>query len=101
MCTGGERNRLHLAKTLKQSGNLLLLDEPTNDLDVSRLMAETQGHLPQIQACWQMAPKAHSLSLASVACRLIWRAPQVATLRCLEEAIENFAGTSLIISHDR
>uniref|UniRef100_A0A7S0RSR6 ABC transporter domain-containing protein n=1 Tax=Chlamydomonas leiostraca TaxID=1034604 RepID=A0A7S0RSR6_9CHLO len=56
--SGGERNRLHLAKTLKQSGNLLLLDEPTNDLDV-------------------------------------------ATLRCLEEAIENFAGTSLIISHDR
>ncbi|KAL6748168.1 P-loop containing nucleoside triphosphate hydrolase protein [Haematococcus lacustris] len=56
--SGGERNRLHLAKTLKQSGNLLLLDEPTNDLDV-------------------------------------------ATLRCLEDAIENFAGSVLLISHDR
>ena len=54
----GERNRLHLAKTLKQSGNLLLLDEPTNDLDVD-------------------------------------------TLRCLEEAIDNFAGSVLIVSHDR
>ncbi|KAF5834105.1 P-loop containing nucleoside triphosphate hydrolase protein [Dunaliella salina] len=58
MLSGGERNRLHLAKTLKQSGNLLLLDEPTNDLDVE-------------------------------------------TLRCLEEAIDNFAGSVLIISHDR
>ncbi|GAX86193.1 hypothetical protein CEUSTIGMA_g13606.t1, partial [Chlamydomonas eustigma] len=58
MLSGGERNRLHLAKTLKQSGNLLLLDEPTNDLDVE-------------------------------------------TLRCLEQAIENFAGTVLIVSHDR
>jgi energy-dependent translational throttle protein EttA len=55
---GGERNRLHLAKTLKQSGNLLLLDEPTNDLDVQ-------------------------------------------TLRCLEEAVQNFAGSVLVISHDR
>ncbi len=56
--SGGERNRLHLAMTLKEGGNVLLLDEPTNDIDVN-------------------------------------------TLRALEEAIENFAGCVLIISHDR
>jgi len=56
--SGGERNRLHLAMTLKEGGNVLLLDEPTNDIDVN-------------------------------------------TLRALEEAIENFAGTVLVISHDR
>jgi len=56
--SGGERNRLHLAITLKEGGNVMLLDEPTNDIDVN-------------------------------------------TLRALEEAIENFAGCVLIISHDR
>lgn len=56
--SGGERNRVHLAMTLKQGGNVLLLDEPTNDIDVN-------------------------------------------TLRALEEAIENFAGCVLVISHDR
>ncbi len=56
--SGGERNRVHLAMTLKDNGNVLLLDEPTNDIDVN-------------------------------------------TLRALEEAIENFAGCVLIISHDR
>jgi len=56
--SGGERNRLHLAKMLKSEGNVLLLDEPTNDLDVN-------------------------------------------TLRALEEAISEFAGCALIISHDR
>lgn len=56
--SGGERNRLHLAITLKQGGNVILLDEPTNDIDVN-------------------------------------------TLRALEEAIENFAGCVLMISHDR
>jgi ATPase subunit of ABC transporter with duplicated ATPase domains len=56
--SGGERNRLHLAMTLKDGGNLLLLDEPTNDIDVN-------------------------------------------TLRALEEALENFAGCAVIISHDR
>jgi energy-dependent translational throttle protein EttA len=58
MLSGGERNRLHLAMTLKEGGNVLLLDEPTNDIDVN-------------------------------------------TLRALEEAIENFAGCVLVISHDR
>jgi energy-dependent translational throttle protein EttA len=56
--SGGERNRVHLAMTLKDGGNVLLLDEPTNDIDIN-------------------------------------------TLRALEEAIENFAGCALIISHDR
>lgn len=56
--SGGERNRVHLAMTLKQGANLLLLDEPTNDLDVN-------------------------------------------TLRALEEALENFGGCAVVISHDR
>jgi ATPase subunit of ABC transporter with duplicated ATPase domains len=56
--SGGERNRVHLAKMLKSGANLLLLDEPTNDLDVN-------------------------------------------TLRALEEALENFGGSAVIISHDR
>jgi ATP-binding cassette ChvD family protein len=56
--SGGERNRVHLAKMLKEGANVLLLDEPTNDLDVN-------------------------------------------TLRALEDAIEEFAGCALIISHDR
>jgi ATP-binding cassette ChvD family protein len=58
MLSGGERNRVHLAKMLKSGANLLLLDEPTNDLDVD-------------------------------------------TLRALEEALEDFAGCAVIISHDR
>ena len=56
--SGGERNRVHMAKMLKAGGNVLLLDEPTNDLDVE-------------------------------------------TLAALEEAIENFAGCAVVISHDR
>jgi len=56
--SGGERNRVHLAKLIKKGSNLLLLDEPTNDLDVD-------------------------------------------TLRALEEALLNFAGCALVISHDR
>ena len=56
--SGGERNRVHLAKVLKSGANVLLLDEPTNDLDVN-------------------------------------------TMRALEEALENFAGCALIITHDR
>jgi ATP-binding cassette ChvD family protein len=56
--SGGERNRVHLAKMLKEGANVLLLDEPTNDLDVN-------------------------------------------TLRALEEALENFAGCAVVISHDR
>ncbi|HRD52496.1 MAG TPA: energy-dependent translational throttle protein EttA [Flavobacteriales bacterium] len=58
MLSGGERNRLHLAMTVKQSSNVLLLDEPTNDLDVN-------------------------------------------TLRALEEAIQDYSGCAVIISHDR
>ncbi|QTL01881.1 energy-dependent translational throttle protein EttA [Aquabacter sp. L1I39] len=58
MLSGGERNRVHLAKTLQRGGNVLLLDEPTNDLDVD-------------------------------------------TLRALEEALEDYAGCAVIISHDR
>ncbi|MFT3891309.1 MAG: energy-dependent translational throttle protein EttA [Anaerolineales bacterium] len=56
--SGGERNRVHLAKTLTEGANVILLDEPTNDLDVN-------------------------------------------TLRALEEALEEFAGTALVVSHDR
>ncbi len=56
--SGGQRNRVHLARMLKSGSNLLLLDEPTNDLDVN-------------------------------------------TLRALEEALENFAGCAVVISHDR
>ncbi|RPI07061.1 MAG: energy-dependent translational throttle protein EttA [Ignavibacteriae bacterium] len=56
--SGGERNRVHLAKVLKEGANVLLLDEPTNDLDVN-------------------------------------------TLRALEEALANFAGCAVVISHDR
>jgi sulfate-transporting ATPase len=56
--SGGERNRVHLARMLKQGANVLLLDEPTNDLDVN-------------------------------------------TMRALEEAMENFAGCAVVISHDR
>ncbi len=56
--SGGERNRVHMARLLKDGGNVLLLDEPTNDLDVE-------------------------------------------TLRALEDAIEDFAGCAVVISHDR
>ena len=42
-CSGGERNRIHLAKLLRRGGNLLLLDEPTNDLDVSTMRVLEQG----------------------------------------------------------
>ena len=56
--SGGERNRVHLAKLLKSGGNVLLLDEPTNDLDVD-------------------------------------------TLRALEDALLDFAGCAVVISHDR
>ena len=56
--SGGERNRIHLARMLKEGANVLLLDEPTNDLDVN-------------------------------------------TLRALEQALENFAGSVVVISHDR
>jgi ATP-binding cassette ChvD family protein len=56
--SGGERNRVHLAKILKQGANVILLDEPTNDLDVN-------------------------------------------TLRSLEEALDNFAGCAVVVSHDR
>ena len=56
--SGGERNRVHLAKTLTQGANVILLDEPTNDLDIN-------------------------------------------TLRALEEALEDFAGCAIVVSHDR
>ena len=58
MLSGGERNRVHLARMLKEGANVLLLDEPTNDLDVN-------------------------------------------TMRALEEALDNFAGCAVVISHDR
>jgi ATPase subunit of ABC transporter with duplicated ATPase domains len=58
MLSGGERNRVHLAKLLRTGGNLLLLDEPTNDLDTD-------------------------------------------TLRALEEALLNYTGCAVVISHDR
>ena len=56
--SGGERNRVHLARMLKSGANVLLLDEPTNDLDVN-------------------------------------------TMRALEEALENFGGCAVVVSHDR
>ncbi|MCJ7622620.1 MAG: ATP-binding cassette domain-containing protein [Anaerolineaceae bacterium] len=56
--SGGERNRVHLARTMKAMGNVIMLDEPTNDLDVN-------------------------------------------TLRALEDALENFAGCAVVVSHDR
>jgi energy-dependent translational throttle protein EttA len=56
--SGGERNRVHLARMLKSGANVILLDEPTNDLDVN-------------------------------------------TIRALEEAVENFAGVMIVVSHDR
>jgi len=56
--SGGERNRVHLAMSIKKAANLLLLDEPTNDLDIN-------------------------------------------AIRALEDALENFAGCAVIISHDR
>ncbi|NTV37772.1 MAG: ATP-binding cassette domain-containing protein, partial [Anaerolineales bacterium] len=56
--SGGERNRVHLARTLTEGANVVLLDEPTNDLDVN-------------------------------------------TLRALEEALEQFAGCAVVVSHDR
>ena len=58
MLSGGERNRVHLAKTLKEGANVIMLDEPTNDLDIN-------------------------------------------TLRALEEALEEFAGCAVVVSHDR
>lgn len=58
LLSGGQRNRVHLARMLKEGGNVLLLDEPTNDLDIN-------------------------------------------TLRALEDALENFGGCAVIISHDR
>jgi ATPase subunit of ABC transporter with duplicated ATPase domains len=58
LLSGGQRNRVHLAKMLKEGANVILLDEPTNDLDVN-------------------------------------------TMRALEEALENFAGCAVVISHDR
>jgi ATPase subunit of ABC transporter with duplicated ATPase domains len=57
-CSGGERNRIHLAKMLRRGGNLVLLDEPTNDLDVN-------------------------------------------TMRVLEQALLDFQGCAMVISHDR
>ncbi len=56
--SGGERNRVHLARAMAEGGNVLLLDEPTNDLDVN-------------------------------------------TLRALEDALESFAGSAVVVSHDR
>ena len=58
LLSGGERNRVHMAKLLRSGGNVLLLDEPTNDLDVE-------------------------------------------TLQALESALDDFAGSAIIISHDR
>ena len=76
--SGGEMNRLHLARTLKKGGNLLLLDEPTNDLDVDTLRALDLLLLDE---------PTNDLD--------------VDTLRALEEALLAFGGCAVVISHDR
>ena len=77
--SGGERNRVHMARVFKTAPNFLILDEPTNDLG------------------------ALAVALAAVCCvlTLCGFGTDVDTLRSLEEALKSFEGSAIIVSHDR